>query len=144
MSLPATLDPAAVTADLRLHLGLCDELLSLTMRESQALRAAEAFGAFDFFQQRRSLLTRLDQSLQNLRSHRPAWQRLGAPERSRHPDIAALLRAGQDLTMRILVLERENEQVLLRRGLVPPRHLSSVQHQRPHYVADLYRRHAGP
>jgi len=143
MSLPATLDSAAVTAHLREHLALCEELLGLATRESQALRGPGAFEAFEFFQQRRSLLARLDQSLQGLRAHRLVWQRLDATERARYPDIAGLLRAGQDLTMRVLVLERENEQALLRRGLVPPRHLSCVQHQRPHYVADLYRRHAG-
>jgi hypothetical protein len=142
MSLPATTDPAATAADLRAHLALCEDLLSLAARESQALSGPGAFAAFDFFQQRRSLLSRLDHSLQNLRKHRQAWQQLGSAERARHPEMAGLLRANQDLIMRILMLERENEQALLRRGLVPPRHLPSVQHQRPHYVADLYRRHA--
>ncbi len=51
-----------------------------------------------------------------------------------------LLRQNQDLTMKIIVLDRENEQNLLRRGLVPARELPSVNRQRPHFVADLYRR----
>ena len=51
-----------------------------------------------------------------------------------------LLRQNQDLTMKIILLDRENEQSLLRRGLVPPRELPSVNRQRPHFVADLYRR----
>jgi hypothetical protein len=38
-------------------------------------------------------------------------------------------------------LDRENEQLLLRRGLIPPKHLPPVQRQRPHYVASLYQRH---
>jgi hypothetical protein len=38
-------------------------------------------------------------------------------------------------------LDRENEQLLLRRGLIPPKHLPPVQRQRPHYVAGLYQRH---
>jgi len=37
-------------------------------------------------------------------------------------------------------LDRENEQALLRRSLVPARQLPSVNRQRPHFVADLYRR----
>ena len=49
-----------------------------------------------------------------------------------------LLRQNQDLTMKIIVLDRENEQNLLRRGLVPPRELPSVNRQRPHFVADLH------
>jgi hypothetical protein len=61
-------------------------------------------------------------------------------ERARHPEIGMLLRQNQDLTMKIIVLDRENEQSLLRRGLVPPRELPSVNRQRPHFVAELYRR----
>jgi hypothetical protein len=43
--------------------------------------------------------------------------------------------------MRMIILDRENEQLLLRRGLIPPKHLPPVQRQRPHYVAGLYQRH---
>ena len=42
--------------------------------------------------------------------------------------------------MRIIVLDRENEQTRLRKGTVPARHLPSPNRQRPHFVADLYRR----
>ena len=72
--------------------------------------------------------------------NRLKWQQLAPEERSRHGDIARLLRQNQDLTMKIIVLDRENEQHLLRRGLVPARELPSVNRQRPHFVADLYRR----
>ena len=39
---------------------------------------------------------------------------------------------------------RENEQALLRRGMIPPRHLPSAHRQRPHFVADIYRRQGAP
>ena len=42
--------------------------------------------------------------------------------------------------MKIVLLDRENEQALLRRGLVPTTQLPSVNRQRPHFVAELYRR----
>lgn len=143
MSLPASADPAELAADLRAHFGLCEDILAIVTRESQALRSPAEVPAFDFYQGRKSLLPRLDQSLGRLKQHRQAWQRLSPAERARHPEVAALLRSNQDLIMRILVLDRENEQALLRRGLVPPRHLPPVQRLRPHYVADLYRRHQG-
>jgi hypothetical protein len=44
--------------------------------------------------------------------------------------------------MKIILLDRENEQSLLRRGMVPARELPSVNRQRPHFVADMYRRQA--
>jgi len=41
----------------------------------------------------------------------------------------------------VLLLDRENQQALLRRGLLPARHLPAAAVQRPHCVADAYRRH---
>jgi hypothetical protein len=48
----------------------------------------------------------------------------------------------QSLLMKVLVLDRENQQAMLRRGLVPARHLPAVAVQKPHYVASLYQRNA--
>ena len=44
--------------------------------------------------------------------------------------------------MKILIIDKENEQLLLRRGLVPPAQLPSVQQQYPHFVTDLYQRNS--
>jgi hypothetical protein len=45
--------------------------------------------------------------------------------------------------MKIIVLDRENEQTLLRLGLLPAQQLPPVERQRGHFVADLYRRQGG-
>lgn len=142
MKAVASTEPAALTEALRSHLALCEGLLAVVARENQALRGSGDFVAFDFYQQRKNLLPRLEQSLTSLRNGRAAWHQLDPAARAEQPEVAALLRSNQDLVMRIIVLDRENEQALLRRGLVPPRHLPPVQRQRPHYVAALYRRHA--
>jgi hypothetical protein len=121
-------------------MAVCQELLLLAERESQALRRADQPSLFEFYQQKKNLLPRLNLSLDGLRKHRVNWQRLSLDERAHQPEVGLLLRKSQDLTMKIIVLDRENEQALLRRGLVPVRQLPSVNRQRPHYVADLYRR----
>lgn len=126
--------------DLREHLGLCQDILTLVEREGQALRRPDPPPFAEFHQAKKNLLPRLSQSLDSLRRHRINWQKLGTDERARHPGIGMLLRQNQDLIMKIILLDRENEQSLLRRGLVPPRELPSAHRQRPHYVADLYRR----
>ena len=125
---------------LRLHADLCQELLAVVEHEGQALRRTDHPSLFEFYQIKKTLLPRLIQSIDTLRKHRVDWQTLSLEERARHPQVGALLRRNQNLTMKIIVLDRENEQALLRRGLVPPRHLPSVNRQRPHFVADLYRR----
>ena len=109
-------------------------------REGQALRRPDNPSLFEFHQLRKKLLPLLNQSLDALRRHRVNWQKFSPEERSRHPEIGVLLRQNQDLTMKLIILDRENEQSLLRRGLVPARDLPSVNRQGPHFVAELFRR----
>jgi hypothetical protein len=136
-------DPAEVAQDLRAHLALCHELLDFERRENQALRETEpAAFAFEFDLFRKALLNRLDESLARLKKHRAAWQRLGPAERLRHRDIGTLLQQNQDAIMKVVVLDRENEQARLRRSLIPPNQLPAANRQRPHFVAQLYRRHS--
>jgi flagellar biosynthesis/type III secretory pathway chaperone len=132
--------PAEIRDDLQARLALCQEVLTVIEREGHALRRADQPSLFEFHQLRKHLLPRLNQSLDTLRRHRVNWQKFSPDERARHPEIGMLLRQNQDLTMKIIVLDRENEQSLLRRGLVPARELPSVNRQRPHFVAELYRR----
>ncbi len=133
----------SISTDLRTHLALCQEVLTLVERESLALRQGDEAKRFEFFQTRKALLPRLDESLARIKRQRLDWQRLPAADRARQPEVTGLLRQNQDLIMKILVLDRENEQQLLRRGLVPPKHLPPAERQRPHFVADLYKRQGG-
>jgi hypothetical protein len=131
-----------ISDDLKARLAICLELQQGLEREGQVLRRPDNPSLFEFHQLRKKLLPSLKQSLENLRRHRANWQLLSREERARHPEITVLLRQNQDLTMKIILLDRENEQSLLRRGLVPARELPSVNRQRPHFVAELYRKQA--
>ena len=132
--------PHEIIESLQEHLGVCQELLQATEQEGQSLRRSDKPSLMEFYQRKKNLLPRFNQSLDGLRKHRVNWQKLSLEERAGWPEVGVLLRRNQDLTMKIIVLDRENEQALLRRGLVPPRELPSVNRQRPHFVADLYRR----
>ena len=129
-------------ADLRAHQTVCRELLALAERESQALRQGQTAVLHEIHQARKPLLPRLSESLEKVRQHRLQWQGLTAAERAAQPEIGFLVRQAQDLILRVLVLDRENEQGLLRRGLIPAREIPAAQQQRPHFVAGLYRRNA--
>lgn len=126
------------------HQTICRELLKLVQEEQEALAGGGEFQAAGFHQRRRFLLPRLDETLREIRRHAAVWQELSGPQRSQQAGLGAMLRSAQDLIMRILVLDRENEQVLLRRGLLSPRHLPTAMHRQPHFVANLYRRGAPP
>ena len=126
--------------DLRAHHTLCLEIFDIVQREGEALRAAKGTSQFEFYQARKALFSRLNDSLERLRAHRAQWVRFSAAERAAIPSAPALLRQNQDLIMKIIVQDRENEQLLLRQGLAPASQLPSPNRQRPHYVAELYRR----
>ena len=134
-------DGGEMAGDLRAHLATCRELLEVIAGENQELREQDSSTSFGFYQSRRNLLPRLDHSLGQLRKHRVAWQRLGPAERRHAPEISSLMRSLQELIMKVVLLDRENEQGLLRRGLLPAHQLPSARRQQPHFVAELYRRH---
>jgi hypothetical protein len=126
---------------LQAHAEVCTKLLSLAVLEEQLLRGAEAYVAGVNDGARKNLMVVLDRTLELLKAQRMAWQQLSAAERARHPDIARFIQSTQEIGMKLIVLDRENEQALLRRGLLPARHLPSAQRQQPNYVAGLYQRH---
>jgi len=131
---------AQMLADLRAHQNLSRDLLTLAEQESHALRHQEKERLREISDARRRLLPGLGQSVAAIRTHRQRWQALSPVERTAQPEIGFLIRQTQDLIMRTILLDRENEQGLLRQGLIPARELSAVSPQRPHWVANLYRR----
>ena len=128
--------------DLKTHRSLCEAILTLSAKENSALRSAQDGFAFDNLGQRKKFLAQLTESLDKIREHRIAWMRLEPSVRQGHPEIAELLRENQNLIMRILVLDRENEQALLRKGLVPLRQVPPANRQRPHFVSSMYQRNS--
>lgn len=134
--------PNDLSGLLRHHLNLCHEVLAVIEREGQALKQDAAQMLAELQKLKKSLLPRLNDSLEAIRRQRVQWQAASPAERAQHADAPALLQRTQDLIMKIIVLDRENEQALLRRGLIPARELPSASRQRPHYVAGLYKRAA--
>jgi len=135
--------------ELKNQRAVCEEVLTLVQCEHAALRSASPSsspaGARKMpgaagHDARKKFLGQLTESLERLRSHRLAWMQLPGPLRQQQGEIHGLLRGNQDLIMKILLLDRENEQALLRQGLVPPRHLPPAARQRPQAVANLYQR----
>jgi hypothetical protein len=95
-----------------------------------------------FNEERKRLLPRLESGLIKLRSFRQWWERMPAGQRESCGELKNLFRDIQNLLPRLLLLDRENQQELLRRGLLPAAQLPPAAGQRPNFVASLYRRHA--
>lgn len=132
----------AFFAELLEYQALCREFLALFTEESRALRHSPAWSPEVFSQQRKRLLPRLEIGLNKLRSLRQWWEQMPAVERESCGEIRDLFRDIQNLLPRLLLLDRENQQQMLRRGLIPATQLPPAASQRPNFVASLYRRHA--
>lgn len=137
---------ANVIPELMRHLralaALCEDALSLARSEHQALAAQGSYQPFEFYRLRKNLLNQLDSLMIGIRNGRCLWQQVNALERDRHSEVKAGIQMVQDLILKVLQLDRENQQGLLRRGLVPAGQLASFATPQPHYVANLYRRHS--
>ena len=132
---------AGLAGELRGFLALCGEILALATQENHALAGQADYQPFDFHQRRKNLLKPLEIALIKLREFRLAWQQSGRLGCAQSEEIKSLFQDIQNLMMKILLLDRENLQAMLRRGVAPPAHLpAAAAEQRPHFVAGLYQR----
>lgn len=127
--------------DLRAFVGVCEELLQLSVREHQALNGGGKFAPEEFGGTRKDLLARLNQVLISVKNWRKAWQKENPAPGNRSPEVKALLDGLQQMIVKILQLDRENQQALLRRGLLPAREVPSYAPATSSFVSRLYSRH---
>ena len=127
--------------DLRAFAAVGEEALALAAREHQALAGTADYEPFEFCRLRKDLLIRLEPLIVGIRHWRQFWQQISPLERAGCSNVIDVIQMLQNLLVKILQLDRENQQALLRRGLVPARHVNSCAAPPSNYVANLYRRH---
>jgi hypothetical protein len=132
--------PTEITETLRHSLQIYRDLLEVVQNEGHDLRAGRSQPLAGQFAAKKDLLPRLSGTLDQLTKTRASWQATDPALRLRQTEVSTLVRQNQDLLMKIIVIDRENEQALLRQGLLPTRDLPSVNRQRPHFVTEMYRR----
>jgi hypothetical protein len=132
----------ALSSDLQQFTGVCEDALSLAKHEHQVLAGPANFEYSEFTEKRKSLLEEIEALLPKFRRHRAVWQQVSQAQRDQFPDLKRHFQNIQGLLMRVMLLDRENQQTMLKRGLVPIKHLPAAATQRPHYVADLYRKNS--
>jgi hypothetical protein len=132
----------ALMLDLQDFAGICEDVLSLAKREHQALAGPAGYEHTEFFEKRKTLLQDIEAILPKFRRHRTLWQQVSQAQRDHFTDLKRQFQNIQGLLMRVMLLDRENQQAMLKGGLVPTKHLPPAATQQPHYVADLYRRNS--
>ena len=130
---------AALAGELQQHLALCQQILALVQHEHQQLKAGAVEDLFALQESRQAVLERLPLAQEAVLAHKEEWTRLTSAERKKRPEIANLLKQSTDLILKIVALDRENEQLMLRLKLVPPSHMPPAERQNPSLVAKLYK-----
>jgi hypothetical protein len=134
---------AQLILELKSYLVLCEETLLLAVHENQILAGQDDYKSSEFQQKRKNLIPNLQSICIRLRNCRMQWQQISPQEREQCEEVKPLFQQIQGYVMKLLQLDRENQQALLRRGLVPVQHLpAAAAVQQPHFVANLYRRNS--
>jgi hypothetical protein len=115
------------------HLAACEATYYLLLDENRLLKTTNAPPADDFLVQKRAALRQMDKTLTIIRAFRASVQALT-------PEQRAMIQKTQQIVLKALLLDRENEQLLLKcvvvsRQPVPQIRPTMDQLQR------LYRKH---
>lgn len=129
-----------IVAALEVHNQLCGQLLELVEDENQLLVAGNksALVDKDSTEAKRALMKRLDESRDLVRQHRESLERQGGTGNGLDAEIDRVVEEGKLLIMKAVALDRENEKLLLKHGLMGPGALPSTGSNRPDLVAKTY------
>ncbi|MEQ9823069.1 MAG: hypothetical protein ABQ298_01655 [Puniceicoccaceae bacterium] len=117
------------------HLRLCEDILAILSEENRMLRRQPAEVEDELLAQKRELLPQLDASLAALKTlHEQSPEIL--------PAIQEKLKTAQNKIMRILLLDRENEQLLLKALL--PKVGSNPPKRSMESIKGIYEKHRIP
>ena len=92
------------------HINVCEQIYALILEENRLLKQSGNELAETMLEQKRALLVLLEESLENLRD-------ANASLTPRTPNQSALIDKAQQMILKTLLLDRENEQLLLRKAM---------------------------
>ncbi|MGB9601203.1 MAG: hypothetical protein ACP5MG_11075 [Verrucomicrobiia bacterium] len=126
---------------LKIYIAFLEEIFTTVQKEGANIDLSGAANNIKnplLINERKNLLNRLPDFISKIKHLRVWWQSLPQTERLKYKDFNALIQQTQNLMLKIITRDRENEQKLLRLGKVPPRYIPAAERQKPHYVAQLY------
>ncbi|MBN2068970.1 MAG: hypothetical protein JW739_04970 [Opitutales bacterium] len=101
------MNPEAI---IRRHLDLCDQVYTVLNEENRILRGTGQVPEAAFLERKRALLPQLTESVDELKQLRASEPHLG-------PILKDLVESAQKKLMKIFLLDRENEQLLLKASM---------------------------
>lgn len=115
------------------HHEVCEEIYRVMLDLNRTLKTGAATPEDSILDRQRTMLGTLERSLSEIRAH-------GASGETRVPQVRAAMERCQRTVMKALLLDRENEQLLLKNAMVRPAPPAAPKpsHDR---LARLYARH---
>ncbi len=129
------MQPREILIDVEYHNGICLKLLEIIQQENRWLSSPKDDGSQNPPDQKlkRTLLESLSDAVAKIQGHRAALldTTKNNPDAPKDPDVQAAIQSATDLIMKIVVIDRENEKLLMKRGMVPPENIPSSYQYRP-------------
>ncbi len=119
---------------LREHVRLCSDLHELFIEEGRIMRATGQPPGEEFLEKKQAFLPVLDKGLELL-------QQIGEDPQRFSPGVRSLVKECRDKIMKLMMLDRENERLLLKTSL-PPKMKEAYAKVGPGQLAKAYGRYA--
>ncbi|HAO67023.1 MAG TPA: hypothetical protein DCR17_10100 [Verrucomicrobiales bacterium] len=131
-----------ITKDVERHNGICRELLEIVQQENRWLSSSKGDASQIAAHQKSktSLSKSLTEVVAKIQGHRAALQDASKnnPDAPKHKEIQSAIQSATDLIMKIVVIDRENEKLLMKQGMVPAESIPSSYQYRPSDALKAY------
>lgn len=124
------MNPAKTEAILREHVRLCSDLHKLFIEEGQLMRSTGEPPNEEFLEKKKKFVGVLDKGLELLRMINESGEPVS-------PILSPLVKECRDKIMKLMIVDRENERLLLKCSL-PPRMKEAYSKVAPGQVARAY------
>ncbi|MDQ8180945.1 hypothetical protein [Pelagicoccus sp. SDUM812005] len=124
------MNPAKTEAILREHVRLCSDLHQLFIEEGQLMRSTGEPPNEEFLEKKKKFVGVLDKGLELLRMINESGEPVS-------PILSPLVKECRDKIMKLMIVDRENERLLLKCSL-PPRMKEAYSKVAPGQVARAY------
>lgn len=138
-----------IEKDLREQIELCKAIYHVIEREARELKSSfnspageEAKGFNHTNEAREKLLPLLERSTGRIKEHRKIWESLDPMAKAAQPEINKLIVDALNSIMKIIKLDRANEEILLKSGSIPIDQIPPSLRQRPSAVANMYKKNS--
>jgi hypothetical protein len=118
---------------LQAHTEVCEEMYQLMLELNRTLKAGTQTPDADLLERKRAALVTLESSLAELKSY-------GERRTGTSPEQRSAMEKCQRTILKALLLDRENEQLLLKNAMVRPPAMKPAQ-PAPGHLAKLYGKH---